>query len=176
MLTNTDINNLFNFYLENYCPEELIILSELRRELLVEMEKASTLLKDTVFKDFSTESLYKQQSLDVVELIRKRLNDTSLINDYLGYYCDGPLRDLFNIIIKSDLIRVIDAGTMGVMGKRDSLPELKNVWFRYLSFSSSLMVRMINFLICLESNKNIFTEGKVKEIIKKYGFNRRYKI
>ena len=176
MLTNTDINNLFNFYLENYCPEELIILSELRCELLVEMEKASTLLKDTVFKDFSTESLYKQQSLDVVELIRKRLNDTSLINDYRGYYCDGPLRDLFNIIIKSDLIRVIDADTMGVMGKRDSLPELKNIWFRYLSFSSSLMVRMINFLICLESNKNIFTEGRVKEIIKKYGFNRRYKI
>ena len=176
MLTNTDINSLFNFYLENYCPEELIMLSELRYELLVEMEKASTLLKDTVFKDFSTESLYKQQSLDVVELIRERLNDTFLIDDYRGYYCDGPLKDLFNIIIKSDLVRVIDADTMKVMGKRDSLSELKNIWFRYLSFSSILITRMINFLICLESNKNIFTEGKVKEIIKKYGSNRRYKI
>lgn len=176
MLTNTDINNLFNFYLENYCPEELVILSELRCELLVEMEKASTLLKDTVFKDFSIESLYKQQSLDVVELIRERFNDTFLIDDYRGYYCDGPLRDLFNIIIKSDLVRVIDADTMKVMGKRDSLSELKNIWFRYLSFSSILITRMINFLICLESNKNIFTEGKVKEIIKKYGSNRRYKI
>lgn len=176
MLTNTDINNLFDFYLENYCPEELIILSELRQELLVEIEKASTLLKDTVFKDFSTESLYKQQSLDVVELIRKRLNDTFLIDDYRGYYCDGPLRDLFNIIIKSDLIRVINADTMEVMGGRGSLPELESIWFRYLSFSSSLMMGMINFLICLESNKNIFTEGKVKEIINRYGFNRRYKI
>lgn len=176
MLTNTDINNLFNFYQENYCPEELVILSELRRELLVEIEKASTFLKDTVFKDFSTESLYKQQSLDVVELIRKRLNDTFLIDDYRGYYCDGPLRDLFNIIIKSDLIRVIDADTMEVMGGRGSLSELESIWFRYLSFSSSLMMGMINFLICLESNKNIFTEGKVKEIINKYGFNRRYKI
>jgi hypothetical protein len=176
MLTNTDINNLFNFYLENYCPEELVILSELRCELLVEMEKASTLLKNTVFKDFSNDSLYKQQSLDVVELIKKRLNDTFLINDYRGYYCDGPIRDLFNIIIKSDLVRVIDADTMEVMGKKDSLPELKNIWFRYLSFSSNLMTGMINFLICLESNKNIFTEGKVKEIINKYGSNRRYKI
>ena len=176
MLTGTDINNLFDFYQENYCPEELIILSELRCELLVEMEKASTLLKDTVFKDFSNDSLYKQQSLDVVELIRKKLNNTFLINDYHGYYSDGPLRNLFNIIIKSDLICVIDADTMEVMGKKDSLPELKNIWFRYLSFSSSLMARMINFLICLESNRNIFTEGKVKEIIKEYGFNRRYKI
>ena len=182
MLTGTNINTLFEFYLEEYCPEELIILETLKQKLLEELKAASDNLKKTVFKDLPPDCYVMQRELDLYNLIGEDILDSCLSPNLYNLKCSciGNIRKVFNIvpwdIDKNGMIAIIDYSTGKIIGKKKSYPELRKVWTEYISFSTDLMSRMLNFLICLEANKETFTEGRVKGLIKEYGFNRRYKI
>ena len=192
MLTGTNINTLFEFYLEEYCPEELIILETLKQKLLEELKAASDNLKKTIFKDLPPDCYITQGELDLYNLIGEDILDSCLSPNLYNLKCSciGNIRKVFNIvpwdIDKDGLIAIIDYSTGKIIGKKKSYPELmakkksypelRKVWTEYLSFSMGLMSGMLNFLICLEANKETFTEGKVKDLIKEYGSNRRYKM
>ena len=182
MLTETNISELFDFYLKEYCPEELIILKELRQNFLVELKLISDNLKKTTFKDLPPDCYIIQRGLDLYNLIGEDILDSCLSpnSDGLKCSCVGNIRKIFYVdprdIDEDGLIVVIDHDTGKIIGKKKSYPELRKVWTEYISFSTDLMSRMLNFLICLEANKETFTEGRVKGLIKEYGFNRRYKI
>lgn len=182
MLTGTNINTLFEFYLEEYCPEELIILENLKQKLLVELKLISDNLKKTTFKDLPPDCYIIQRELDLYNLIGEDILDSCLSPNLYNLKCSciSNIRKIFNVVprdIDEDgLIAVIDHGTGKIIGKKKSYPELRKVWAEYISFSTGLMSGMLNFLICLEANKETFTEGKVKDLIKEYGSNRRYKM
>ena len=182
MLTGTNINTLFEFYLEEYCPEELIILENLKQKLLEELKAASDNLKKTIFKDLPPDCYITQGELDLYNLIGEDILDSCLSPNLYNLKCSciSDIRKIFNVapwdIDKDGLIAVIDRSTGKIMAKKKSYPELRKVWTEYLSFSMGLMSGMLNFLICLEANKETFTEGKVKDLIKEYGSNRRYKM
>lgn len=182
MLTGTNINTLFEFYLKEYCPEELIILETLKQKLLEELKAVSDNLKKTTFKDLPPNCYIIQRELDLYNLIGEDILDSCLSPNLYNLKCSciGNIRKIFNVVprdIDEDgLIVVIDHDTGKIIGKKKSYPELRKAWTEYISFSTSLMSGMLNFLICLEANKETFTEGRVKDLIKEYGSNRRYKM
>ena len=182
MLTGTNINTLFEFYLEEYCPEELIILGELKQKLLEELKVASDNLKKTTFKDLPPDCYVMQRELDLYNLIGEDILDSCLSPNLYNLKCNyvSNIRKVFNIspgdIDKDGVIAIIDYSTGKIIGKKKSYSELRKAWTEYVSFSTGLMSGMLNFLICLEANKETFTEGRVKDLIKEYGSNRRYKM
>jgi hypothetical protein len=181
MLTGTNIVDLFDFYLEEYCPEELIILEGLKQKLLEELKVVSDNLKRTTLKDLPKECYILQRELDIYKLLGDGILDSCLSPNLYNLKCSyiSDLRKIFYIIprdIDSEMISIINYDTGKIMGRKNSYPELRKAWTNYLSFSIDLMSGMLNFLICLEANKETFTEGRVKDLIRKYGSNRRYKV
>jgi hypothetical protein len=181
MLTGTNISELFDFYLKEYCPEEIIILETLKYTLLNELKLVSDNLKKTSFKDFPPNCYITQRELDIYSLIGDEILDTCLTSNHYNLSCNqvSAIRKIFNISpseIDKEMIAIIDYQTGKIICKKNLYPDLRRAWTEYLSFSTGLMSDMLNFLICLEANKVIFTEGKVKDLIKEYGSSRRYKM
>ena len=182
MLTGTNIVELFDFYLKEYCPEELIILDDLRQKLLKELKTISDDLKKTRFKGLPPECYIGQRVLDIYNLVEDKILDSCLTPDFYNLSCHlvSSIGKIFSVspqdIDDTGMIALIDCQTGKIIGKKNSYPELRKVWTEYLGFSIDLMSRMISFLVCLEANKETFTEGRVKDLIKKYGSDRRFKM
>ena len=178
MLTETNIRDLFEYYKQEYCAGDLIILEELKEKVLEELKHVSDTLRKTTFKDFTDCSLNGPMNICVTDILTRRIQNTFLTSykDPLECKHIHLYEDLFNIIPpEGSQLRIIDDFGR-ITGKTKIYQNLRKLWTEYLSFSMILLSDIINFLKCLILNKNTFTEGKVKEYIREYGSNRKYKI